>query len=191
VADDLNSDERAASDEQDQHGDPEPEVARDHDDEAEPIRDDPGEKEALGDLDDALEGYDYPTTTDELAESYGGYEVETQAGQTPWATYSAGSTTSATSPPRAPGSGFRDYSTAEGCSAPQRFRTSDSQADAPGSAPSPDQSAGAGDSTSSTTASFQVPRRNQAPATTTTATLEKAMAYHIPSTPAPPRVMSR
>ncbi|WP_227357643.1 DUF5789 family protein [Haladaptatus salinisoli] len=34
----------------------------------------------LGDLDEALETHDYPTTTDELVEAYGGYEIETQGG---------------------------------------------------------------------------------------------------------------
>lgn len=42
------------------------------------MRDDPGEQ--LGDLDEALETHDYPTTTGELVEAYGDYEIETQGG---------------------------------------------------------------------------------------------------------------
>ena len=42
-------------------------------------RGDPSEQ--LGDLDDALETQDYPTTTDELVEGYGDYEVQTQGGE--------------------------------------------------------------------------------------------------------------
>ncbi|WP_435344881.1 DUF5789 family protein [Haloarchaeobius sp. HRN-SO-5] len=34
----------------------------------------------LGDLDEALEAQDYPTTTDELVEACGDYEIETQGG---------------------------------------------------------------------------------------------------------------
>lgn len=34
----------------------------------------------LGDLDDALETHDYPTTTDELVKAFGDYEIETQGG---------------------------------------------------------------------------------------------------------------
>ena len=37
----------------------------------------------LGDLDEALETQDYPTTTDELVETYGEYEIETQDGTKP------------------------------------------------------------------------------------------------------------
>ncbi|WP_349292047.1 DUF5789 family protein [Halobacterium wangiae] len=39
---------------------------------------DPGGR--LNELDEALESQDYPTTTDELVEAYGDYEVETQHG---------------------------------------------------------------------------------------------------------------
>lgn len=38
----------------------------------------PGER--LGDLDEALEAQDYPTTTDDLVEAFGDYEIETQRG---------------------------------------------------------------------------------------------------------------
>lgn len=42
----------------------------------------PGDPSAqLGDLDDALETQDYPTTTDELVEAYGDYEIQTQSGE--------------------------------------------------------------------------------------------------------------
>ncbi|WP_083851139.1 DUF5789 family protein [Halogranum rubrum] len=34
----------------------------------------------LGGLDEALEAHNYPTTTDELVEAYGDYEIETQGG---------------------------------------------------------------------------------------------------------------
>lgn len=54
------------------------EEARNRADEAEPIHDDPGER--LGDLDEALENHDYPTTTDELTELFGDREVQTQGG---------------------------------------------------------------------------------------------------------------
>ncbi len=39
---------------------------------------DPGGR--LGDLDEALETQEYPTTTNELVEVYGDYEIETQGG---------------------------------------------------------------------------------------------------------------
>lgn len=68
----------------DKHADDEErdrETARDRADEAEPIHDDPGER--LGDLDDALETQDYPTTTEELIQAYGDREVETQGGVKP------------------------------------------------------------------------------------------------------------
>ncbi|WP_148416107.1 hypothetical protein [Haloferax sp. KTX1] len=50
--------------------------ARDRADEPEPGK-------QLGDLDDALEVQDYPTTTEQLVENYGGYEVETRGGWAP------------------------------------------------------------------------------------------------------------
>ncbi|WP_435335841.1 DUF5789 family protein [Haloarchaeobius sp. TZWWS8] len=34
----------------------------------------------LGDLDEALETHSYPTTTNELVDAYGDYEIETQGG---------------------------------------------------------------------------------------------------------------
>lgn len=44
-----------------------------------PMRGDLGER--LGDLDEALETHDYPTTTDDLVEAFGDYEVETRGGE--------------------------------------------------------------------------------------------------------------
>lgn len=55
------------------------EEERDRADEAEPMRGGPGER--LGDLDDALEAHDYPTTTDELIEAYGDHQIETRGGE--------------------------------------------------------------------------------------------------------------
>ena len=41
----------------------------------------PGDPEGrLNELDEVLESQDYPTTTDELVEAYGDYEIETQHG---------------------------------------------------------------------------------------------------------------
>lgn len=49
-------------------------------DEDEPIRQDT--RELLGDLADALDTHDYPTTSDALIEAYGDYEIEMQSGTT-------------------------------------------------------------------------------------------------------------
>ena len=49
---------------------------RGHEDEA--MAGDPDRR--LGDLDKALETQDYPITTNELAEAYGDYDIETQHG---------------------------------------------------------------------------------------------------------------
>jgi len=38
------------------------------------------QRKQLGELDEALETYDYPATTEELTGSYGHYEVETRNG---------------------------------------------------------------------------------------------------------------
>ena len=54
------------------------EESRTRADEEEPMRVDSGEQ--LGDLDEALETHDYPTTTDKLVEAHGDYEIETQGG---------------------------------------------------------------------------------------------------------------
>lgn len=78
MADDKQGRDKQADDEERRQRERAQEEARDRADEAEPMREDPGEQ--LGDLDDALETHAYPTTTDELIEDYGDYEVETQGG---------------------------------------------------------------------------------------------------------------
>lgn len=78
MADDKKGRDKQAHDEERRQRERGLAEARDRADEAEPIHDDPGER--LGDLDDALEDHDYPTTTAELIQSYGDYEVETQDG---------------------------------------------------------------------------------------------------------------
>ena len=47
-------------------------------DEDEPIREDT--RKLLGDLTDALDTHDYPTTADDLIEAYGNHEIEMQSG---------------------------------------------------------------------------------------------------------------
>jgi hypothetical protein len=79
MADNKKGRDKQANDEERRQRERELEEARDRADEAEPMRDDPGEQ--LGDLDKELETQDYPTTTDELIEAYGDYEVETQEGK--------------------------------------------------------------------------------------------------------------
>lgn len=78
MADDKRARDKQADDEERRQRERELEEARDRADEAEPMRKDPGEQ--LGDLDEALDTHDYPTTTDELIEAYGDYEIETQNG---------------------------------------------------------------------------------------------------------------
>ncbi|WP_411968422.1 hypothetical protein [Haloferax sp. YSSS75] len=78
MADNKQGRDKQADDEKRRQRERELEEARNRADEAEPMRDDPGEK--LGDLDEALGTHDYPTTTDELVEAYGDYELETQSG---------------------------------------------------------------------------------------------------------------
>lgn len=51
---------------------------REHEDRA--MSGDPGGR--LGALDERLEAHEYPTTTDELVEAYGDYELETKRGTT-------------------------------------------------------------------------------------------------------------
>lgn len=79
MADDKRSRDKQAADEERRQRDREIEEARDRSDEAEPIHDEPGER--LGDLDEALEDHDYPTTTEALIEAHGDREVETRGGQ--------------------------------------------------------------------------------------------------------------
>jgi hypothetical protein len=80
MADNTTSGDKQADDEKRRQRERPPEEVRDRADEAAPVHDDPGEQ--LGDLDAALDTHDYPTTTDELIEAYGDYEVETQGGST-------------------------------------------------------------------------------------------------------------
>lgn len=78
MADDKRGREKQAADRERRQREREMEEARDRADEAEPVHDDPGER--LGDLDDALEAHEYPTTTEELIAAYGDREVETRDG---------------------------------------------------------------------------------------------------------------
>lgn len=55
------------------------EEVRDRAHEARAMAGDPGGR--LGVLDEELETQEYPTTTDELIEAYGDYEIETQGGK--------------------------------------------------------------------------------------------------------------
>ena len=80
MADDKQGRDKQAHDAERRQRERELEEARDRADEPEPIGDEPGER--LGDLSDALKDHDYPTTTDELIQAYGDYEVETQGGYT-------------------------------------------------------------------------------------------------------------
>ncbi|QLG28079.1 hypothetical protein HUG10_11170 [Halorarum halophilum] len=79
MADDKQGRDDQADDEKRRQQERMQEEARTRADEPEPMRGDPGER--LGDLDDELETHDYPTTTDELVEAYGDYEIETQGGE--------------------------------------------------------------------------------------------------------------
>ena len=79
MADDKQGRDDQADDEERRQRERELEEARDRADEPESMRGDPDER--LGDLDEALETHEYPTTTDELVEAYGDYEIETQGGE--------------------------------------------------------------------------------------------------------------
>lgn len=82
MADDKKGRDKQADDEERRQRKRELEEARDRGDEAEPepepIHDDAGER--LGDLDEALEEQEYPTTTEEVIEAHGDREVEAQEG---------------------------------------------------------------------------------------------------------------
>jgi hypothetical protein len=80
MTDNNTSGDKQADDEERRQQEQAPKEVRDRADEAAPIHDDA--RERLGDLDDALDTHDYPTTTDELIAAYGDYEVETQGGST-------------------------------------------------------------------------------------------------------------
>lgn len=79
MADDKQSRGKQADDEERRQRERELEEARDRSEEAEPIHDEPGER--LGDLDEALEQHDYPTTTEALIKAHGNREVETRGGR--------------------------------------------------------------------------------------------------------------
>ena len=81
MADDKQGRDDQADDEERRQQEREVEEARNRGDEAEPIHDDPGEQ--LGDLDEALETHEYPTTSEELVEAYGDHGIETQNGWKP------------------------------------------------------------------------------------------------------------
>lgn len=81
MADDKQGRDKQAHDEERRQREQDLQEARERGDEPEPIHDEPGER--LGELDEALENHDYPTTTDELINAYGDHEVQTQDGWTP------------------------------------------------------------------------------------------------------------
>jgi hypothetical protein len=74
----MPDDKRSRDDERRQQPERNREEVRDRDHEDRAMIGDPGGR--LGDLDEALETQNYPTTTDELVEVYGDYEIETQGG---------------------------------------------------------------------------------------------------------------
>ncbi|MCL9818264.1 DUF5789 family protein [Natronocalculus amylovorans] len=78
MADNKRSRDKKADDKDRRQRERELDEARHRADEAEPIQDNATEQ--LGDLDEVLEAHSYPTTTNELTERYGDYEVETQNG---------------------------------------------------------------------------------------------------------------
>lgn len=79
MVDDKRGRDNQADDEEGHQRKRKQEEIRDRTDEDLPMHGDPGGR--LGDLDDALETHDYPTTTDELVEAYGDYEIETRGGE--------------------------------------------------------------------------------------------------------------
>lgn len=78
MADDKQGRDKQADDQIRRQGERDLKEARSRADEPEPVQNDPTGQ--LGDLDEALADHDYPTTTDELVEAYGDYEVETRDG---------------------------------------------------------------------------------------------------------------
>lgn len=81
MSDDRQGREEHADREENRQRERELEEAKARGDEAEPLFDD--ESVRLGDLDEALESHDYPTTTAELVAAFGEYEVETQGDEQP------------------------------------------------------------------------------------------------------------
>ncbi|WP_327051692.1 DUF5789 family protein [Halomicrococcus gelatinilyticus] len=78
MVDDDQSQDGQMDDEERRQPEREREEVRNRATEDQQKRGDPSEQ--LGDLDDALGTQDYPTTTDELVEAYGDYEIQTQDG---------------------------------------------------------------------------------------------------------------
>ncbi|RYJ08079.1 hypothetical protein ELS19_15935 [Halogeometricum borinquense] len=78
MPDDKRSQDENKDNEQSQQPDRKQEEVRDRAHEDRAMSGDPGGR--LGDLDEALEIQNYPTTTEELVEAYGDYEIETQGG---------------------------------------------------------------------------------------------------------------
>ncbi len=78
MADDKRNRDDSADDERRHQPERELEEVRDRAREDQAMSGDPGGR--LGDLGEALESHDYPTTTDELVTAYGDYEIETQEG---------------------------------------------------------------------------------------------------------------
>ena len=81
MADDKQGRDEQADAEENRQRERELEEAKARGDEKEPLFDD--ESVQLGDLDEALKAHDYPTTTTELVEAYGDYELEIQGGKKP------------------------------------------------------------------------------------------------------------
>jgi hypothetical protein len=75
MADDKNSRDKQASDREKRQRKREIEEERERAGEGEPEG-----RWTQGELEEALEDYDYPTTADELIDEYGEYEVETNEG---------------------------------------------------------------------------------------------------------------
>ena len=78
MTDDEQSKDENEDDEQSQQPERKREEVRNRGGEARAMSGDPGGR--LGDLDEVLDTHDYPATTNELVEAYGGYEIETQSG---------------------------------------------------------------------------------------------------------------
>ncbi len=78
MADDKNARDEQAHNQERRQRERELEEARERSDEPEPVQDEPGGM--LGDLDEALDEHDFPTTTASLVEAHGDREVETRGG---------------------------------------------------------------------------------------------------------------
>ncbi|WP_224267837.1 DUF5789 family protein [Haloprofundus salinisoli] len=79
MADDRQSRDEQVGDEERRQSKRETEEVRNRGGEDRAMRGDLGGR--LGELDESLETHSYPTTTDELVETYGDYEIETQGGE--------------------------------------------------------------------------------------------------------------